>query len=47
LKQFENVTVEYFPKEIAAQGASSAMDDGIAIHPGLKVLEVSVAHLYY
>ena len=40
------MTVEYFPKETAAQGASSAMDDGIAIRPGLEVLEASVAHLY-
>ena len=39
-----DVTVQYFPKEIAAQGASSAMDDGI--HPVLEVLEASVAHLY-
>ena len=46
-KEFKNVTCEYFPKEIAAQGASSAMDDGIAIHPVLEVLETSVAHLYY
>ena len=46
MKEFENVTVEYFPKEIAAQGGSSAMDDGIAIHPVLELLEASVAHLY-
>jgi Ca2+-binding EF-hand superfamily protein len=37
LKEFENVTVKYFPKEILAQTASSAMDDGSASHPMLEV----------
>ena len=46
LKEFESVTVKNFPKEIAAQGASPAMDDDIAIHPMLEALEASVAHLY-
>jgi hypothetical protein len=45
LKEFECVTVKDFPKEIAAHGASSAMDDGIAMHPMSEALEASVAHI--